>query len=574
MAVAARTFGTLTLAHDQWVIGDLEPHVTIRFKQLFPRIRKWDAPPFVLPNDLAHAADLTWFVQRYPLRMQNSDLVALAKGRFQFDVEASAMERILAPDYKPPARAGIRSGQVLRDYQGVAVDLLGISKGLLLGDEVGLGKTFSACGAMLLPGALPATVVCHPHLAEQWRGVIGRFTNLSAICVKHAKPYELPAADVTIFRYTQLLGWVDLFETMRFPLCVFDEIQELRTGTDSAKGRAAGRLAKYATYRLGLTATPIYNYGDEIHTIMEYVRPGLLGSREEFLREWQPSGRIADPKALGAYLREQHAFLRRTKQDVGKEMPAVNRVVQPVDFDEKEIHSADDLAHALAVKATTGEFAERGHAVRELDLLVRHQTGIAKAKHVAQFVRIIADAGTPVLLVGWHRDVYDIWLDELKDFAPAMYTGSETAHQKGEAAQRFVTGETDVMIISLRSGAGLDGLQHRCSTVIFGELDWSPGVHHQVIGRLDREGQKDPVTAIFLVTSEGSDPPMMEVLGLKASEASAIVDPSLGVQSVHSDASPGQTLVQQYLRRRWRAVPEPAEIGPLFEMEMSAEVSA
>jgi hypothetical protein len=73
--------------------------------------------------------------------------------------------------------------------------------------------------------------------------------------------------------------------------------------------------------------------------------------------------------------------------------------------------------------------------------------------------------------------------------------------------------------MSLRSGAGLDGLQKRCSTMVFGELDWSPGVHHQCIGRLDREGQEQPVTAMFLVCDDGSDPPMMEVLGLKAAAA-------------------------------------------------------
>jgi hypothetical protein len=41
-------------------------------------------------------------------------------------------------------------------------------------------------------------------------------------------------------------------------------------------------------------------------------------------------------------------------------------------------------------------------------------------------VRIMVEGGEPVVLVGWHRDVYDIWL-ELRDLKPAMYTGSESA---------------------------------------------------------------------------------------------------------------------------------------------------
>src|SRR5579884_3848269 len=43
--------------------------------------------------------------------------------------------------------------------------------------------------------------------------------------------------------------------------------------------------------------------------------------------------------------------------------------------------------------------------------------------------------------------------------------------------------------MSLRSGAGLDGLQEDCTVGVFGELDWSPEQHRQCIGRLDRDGQ-------------------------------------------------------------------------------------
>jgi len=199
------------------------------------------------------------------------------------------------------------------------------------------------------------------------------------------------------------------------------------------------------------------------------------------------------------------------------------------------------------LRATTGEFVERGQAVRELDMRVRQATGVAKAKTVARFVRIIVESGERVIVYGWHREVYEIWQDELKDLEPCMYTGSESPAQKERERQRFIEGKPKPIFISLRAGAGLDGLQHYCSVAVFGELDWSPSVHQQCIWRIDREGQKFPVSAIFLVTDEGSDPPMMEVLGLKASEASQITDPHLGVVVVDVDDSKLQGLVQKYL---------------------------
>lgn len=75
-------------------------------------------------------------------------------------------------------------------------------------------------------------------------------------------------------------------------------------------------------------------------------------------------------------------------------------------------------------------------------------------------------------------------------------------------------------------------------------------MHHQCIGRLDREGQTEPVTAIYLVAEDGSDPPIMEVLGVKASQASNIVDPSLGVQAAHADDSRLRGLIDRYLKTR------------------------
>ncbi|EGQ61003.1 putative helicase, partial [Acidithiobacillus sp. GGI-221] len=202
---------------------------------------------------------------------------------------------------------------------------------------------------------------------------------------------------------------------------------------------------------------------------------------------------------------------------------------------------------ALAIKATTGSFTERGSAIRELDIMVRQATGVAKAKAVAQFTRLLVEAGESVLLVGWHRAVYEIWQEELKDLSPAMYTGSESASQKNREKDRFLSGETSVLIMSLRSGAGLDGLQHKCSVVVFGELDWSPGIHQQVIWRVDREGQNAPVTVFFLVVEDGSDGPIMEILGLKASEAHQIVDPFTGPEMADRDNSRLQALVQRYL---------------------------
>jgi hypothetical protein len=149
------------------------------------------------------------------------------------------------------------------------------------------------------------------------------------------------------------------------------------------------------------------------------------------------------------------------------------------------------------------------------------------------------------------HNCYQIWLDDLGAYRPVMFTGSESPKQKDQAKHDFISGKTNLMFISLRSGEGLDGLQKRCSTVVFGELDWSPEVHKQVIGRLGREGQAaGEITAIFLVSNSGSDPVIQGVLGLKQSQSRGVMDPSLGVEVVHTDITRLKSLAKSYLKRR------------------------
>ncbi|WP_455233282.1 SNF2-related protein [Geopseudomonas aromaticivorans] len=544
------SYGTLTLSRDKWVMRDIAPHVAIRLKQLFPRIPKAQAGSFTFPNDLAHCADIAWFISRYPLDMKPGHRAALDAGRAMFEAEQTRMEEILRPDYVPGELAGVRDGFSVRHYQRQAADLTLARKSLLLGDDVGLGKTYTAAALILSMQTRPAAVVVQPHLQGQWHDKLTEFTTLTVHCIRGTRPYELPPADVYIFKYSQLMGWVDTFGDGFFKCVVWDEVQELRRGADSGKGAAAQVLARNAEYRLGLSATPIYNYGVELWNIMEVIEPGLLGSHGEFLREWTGGDQqVKDPAALGTFLREQKVFLRRQKCDVGQQMPPVNTIVEQIGSDEEALRSIEAIARQLAIRTTEGSFMERGRAGRELDLLLRQATGVAKARYVAQYARILLENDIPVMLMGWHRECYDIWNRELADFKPAMYTGSETDKQKREAIEAFTSGATNCFMMSLRAGAGVDGLQHRCSTVIFGELDWSPQVHLQIIGRLLREGQLEQVTAIFLNSDNGSDPPMVQLLGLKASQSAGIVDPNAPLAHRHTDKSRIQALAEKYLRQ-------------------------
>lgn len=547
-----RTFGTATLVDGRWKL-EVEPHVAMRLKRCFAKIKQSAARTLYLSASEENCRDLAWFCERYPLLVH--PCATLEARSLAFDARAARVAEILsgahqvtlAPLALPP-----------REYQRQAAILTLNNGHLLLADELGLGKTISAITVIADPRTRPALVVTMAHLTRQWARELVRFLpTLKVHVAKRGTAYPLAdkegiEPDVVVMNYHKLSGWADHLAG-KVRLVVFDECQELRhEGT--AKYNSAAMVAHDAVFRMGLSATPIYNYGPEFHSVFSVLAPDALGSSFEFLREWcAGGGLLQDPRAFGAYMRETGLMLRRTRAEVGRELPSLNRIVHEVDLDSLPLQrlkgSAIDLAKIIVSKV--GKGIDRLQASQEFSMIMRQQTGIAKAPYVAHFVKMLLEQEEErVVLFGWHRAVYEIWLEYLSAYSPELYTGTESPTQKQRAFDRFVSGECRVLIISLRAGAGLDGLQGVCNRVVIGELDWSPAVLEQCIGRIHRDGQTDPVMAYYLVADDGADPVMTDVLGLKRGQIEGAVDPygqSAEIREIAPDHV--QRLAADYLRR-------------------------
>jgi len=548
-----KTYGSIYLNEksNYWIITEAKPHICIKLKAVFSQLPKGQGVPFKFPNTPQSCSDLKWFLQRYPLDISKSDFKLLNKGDKAYTTRINEIEAILLPGYFPAGDGSInlKPGLSARKYQLQANEFTKQVKRYLLGDDLGLGKTLSATLLFFHKGALPAVVVCQTHLSYHWQQQIEKFTDFKSHVIKTTKPYDLPLdCQIFIFTYSKLSGWVDIFNTGIFKYVIFDEAQELRR-KESDKYKAANTLSLQAEYAIGLTATPLYITVEDVYNVLNVIKQDCLGDWDDFLREW---GKIVrDSKALGSYLRDNHLLYRRTRADVGMEMPQVNTIVHTVDYDHKAVDAEMTLLKQLAIKITTPgiDYRESGEAALELDWRMRQITGISKAKYVAEYVRMLLENNEPVVLVGWHRAVYEIWDTELAEFNPAYYTGSETPKGKNNSKEKFVNGETNLLIMSLRSGTGLDGLQYRCSHIVKGELDHSPKVHDQLIGRIDRPGQKNKVTCTYLVSDDGSDPVFIDRLALRASQSHGIMDPMLDMPEQHSDDSRIKQMAQRVLER-------------------------
>lgn len=511
----------------KWII-ETEPHVAMRLRRMFESCRQASGASIRLDDSPSNARELEWFLERYPHEMEASHRRILTYG--------AAGHREREENTRAIIEGRISLGTIelalpLREYQKVAYDLVQTVNGILCADDLGLGKT--AVGVASAIANSPALVVCQTHLQEQWRDEIRKFAPRARVRIAPTgRPENLGPWDVLIIPYTKLAGWRD-FLAGTIVTIVLDEIQELRD-QKTAKYAAASHIMEQTRFRLGLSATPIYNYGGEIFNTLDLLRPGELGSHEEFTREWchcAGNGKwiVNDPLALRAFLLSNAMMIRRTRKDVGRELPPLVKVQHKCQFNPALLDSMKDDALQLAKKILSSEtsFVDKGMAAREFDSKLRQTTGIAKAPYVAGMASDMAGDGQKIIVAAWHREVYAILCARFKaDGIPFyLYTGSETPAQKVASAQAFINHRGGaVFIMSLRSGAGLNGLQMVSDTILYAELDWSPKAHDQLNGRLVRDGQENSVNAIYCTIDGGSDPIVAGVLGLKDEQSTGIVD--------------------------------------------------
>lgn len=530
----AETFGTLTYIGSarQWVI-EADAQVVILAKRLFPGSagRSNSAGIARFPANKRTFCDLIWFLHRWPLQINSPEAFETSYAEScDYFLERERINQM--PSRRLPG--AVFNGK-LRVFQEEGLAWMLANHRTLLADEMGLGKTVEALAFLATDQKWPALIVPPSHLVTHWEKMIPAFleigdaeagplfsrNGLRVEVLRGRKPKPVGDAHIYLIHYLLLADWQDALKEAQFKRLIFDEVQELRhTGT--LKYSAANDLCTIAEEVIGLSGTPIHNLGGEIYNVLNCIEYHCLGDFDSFTKEWcngYGNLTIVKPDILSAHLKREGLMLRRRKADVLGELPAKNRVVEPLDGNNELFNELIRDAIDLAVRAEEEpDSLKRGRLMKEVVDQTRQATGIAKAPAAAAFVRSLVETGEPTLVFAYHHAVVDILTEKLADFNPVRITGRETQKEKWDSLQTFRTAGSNVCIISLRAAAGIDGLQDRGKVVVFVELDWSPAIHSQGEDRLHRDGQNESVLAYYLVTDQGTDPEMLEALGLKVSQ--------------------------------------------------------
>lgn len=479
--------------------------------------------------------ELNWLMLRYPLDVRcpavyKRDLREAVKHATLRDTGAN-----LTPAIPPGSFTG-----TLRPYQADGVAHMLHNKRCLVADDTGMGKTVMALAALAKTEAWPALVTCPAGpVQRQWEARAGEFLSfkwganlLSDLVhiVQGGKDYEWPDVPIYVIHYGLMHYWRTRILEKQFRAIVPDECQNLRI-TGSQKYGIVSEAARHAEYIWSMSATPIYNYGDEIWSVMNLVDYNCLGDRASFLREWCDSGGdqriVLKPAVLHDHLKREGLMIRRTKREVGLQMPPKERSIVPVDHDDHVyadlIREAASLARVY-VKETVWE--RKGQLSRKIDEITRYATGMAKLPETVSFIDMLLSAGERPLIFAHHHDVEAGLAEGLRKHGIARITGLETPAQKSRAIADFLEGRVNGLIMALRTTAGVDGLERRGTCVVFAELDWSPSVHTQCEDRVWRNDVVDRLESLlcyYLVSETLYDETMRDRLGLKSQQIAGVM---------------------------------------------------
>jgi SNF2 family DNA or RNA helicase len=486
-------------------------------------------------------------------------LVGLVEHQTQLEASASflALRARMKQSEAEQPRLSAAMAATLRPYQRDGVTWMGRlahgGAGAILADEMGLGKTVQTLALLShRAGVGPALVVAPTSVVPNWLSEAARFTpeltvrDLRGPARAALASGALVPAPGEVWMTSYAIATLEAEGLARhtFATLVIDEAQAVKNATTE---RAKALRDLDAGWRLALTGTPVENRLSELWSIFRIVSPGLFGSWEQFRARYavpiEKFGDDARRRGLAALLRP--FVLRRTKEEVARDLPPRTEVVRTVRLSTEERSLYEELR-----RATIEELAEAKKnpdrdasdmrfvllaALTRLRQLCCHPrlvypdttAGSAKAAHLLELMAELREGGHKVLVFSQFRSLLDLLAPRLAQHGHRVLVldGTTPADVRERRIAAFQAGEADAFLISLKAGGfGLN--LTAADTVIHMDPWWNPAVEDQATARAHRIGQRKPVTAIRLVARDTIEEAVIELHAAKRALAAGVLEGS------------------------------------------------
>jgi superfamily II DNA or RNA helicase len=289
---------------------------------------------------------------------------------------------------------------------------------------------------------------------------------------------------------------------------VIDEAQAIKSHS-SKKSLNVKRLS--GKFRVALTGTPMDGRLEELHSVMEFVYPGLLESRARFLQKHAETdfwGRITGYRDIESVRRRiAHCFLRRLKKNVLKDLPDKiyeNRIVV-LSSKEMEIYRAlASKGHEVTKDAEAVVAIVRCKQFCDHPELLDEKQKSSKLESLREVLEeVVIENGHKVLVFSQYKKMLEI-LVELFDtmgFSYLRIDGDTPKQLRADYQKQFnESHKLDIMVGTEAMSAGLNFTS--ADYVINYDDNWAPAIMAQREDRCHRLGQKNAVTVVNFICKD------------------------------------------------------------------------
>jgi ERCC4-related helicase len=227
--------------------------------------------------------------------------------------------------------------------------------GMVIADEVGLGKTIEAglvLRYMLESGAKKVLIALPVSLRKQWELELEDKFDLSSVIldrltVEHdAKNWHRKLADrqgvmivITSYDYSSKL--MKRFPDVKWDFLIIDEAHNLRNLNSTKRAKRLYALSG-GIPKILLTATPLQNSLMDLYGLISFIDPRIFGSEQVFRQRY-----MKDEDYDGLKRELTPVLCRTLRKDVADYMHFVKRICRTVDFklspDEIELYERVNL---------------------------------------------------------------------------------------------------------------------------------------------------------------------------------------------------------------------------------------
>ena len=381
-------------------------------------------------------------------------------------------------------------------------------------------KTKTVTGNPRRKRLAPTLLICPMSVVGNWEREAQRFAPGLRVHVHHGperlaeKKFarEARASDLVITTYALATRDRETLSAVKWERIALDEAQNIKT-IDTKQTRAIRSLA--ARHRVALTGTPVENRLTELHSIMDFLNPGLLGPAATFKRCYaRPIERYRDEHATAQLRQTTGPFvLRRLKTDkqIIGDLPEKIEMRVDCNLTKEQASLYEAVVEEMLHKAAQADGIERSGiilaALIKLKQVCNHPAHLLKDRSdldgrsgkLARLEEILDEAlaeGDRTLCFTQFTEFGHMLRTHLQERLgrEVMFLhGGTSRSARDEMVRRFQSEDGPaVFVLSLKAGGtglNLTAANH----VVHFDRWWNPAVEDQATDRAFRIGQKKNV---------------------------------------------------------------------------------